>query len=391
MRRRNITAAISLFSCGVFVAAPAMAQEESPPARAIASPVEADAARIVPLPQRFEFGASNYSFSFSGSDFFSQANYAGVPAYGAVSATDEIVTLRDVYVSAAVLPDLELTLASWNYAPGTFLYDSGISALSDGPLTAWNGLRSPFSTFGETGFYVGATVGLTDEISLSFGRMSASLGAAADALTTPLPSSVALQLNAQAAAIETTSVGLEWNVTDWAELGVTASRTQDASSVLGDALPSTVRLSAGAETAALGISARVGFGEGWVTTVAYSEGITQLDLNSGTAGFEPLRSQSYGFSVAKQGVFGDDALGITVSQPTGFYGSTNFANLALSSVLNARPDSLTTRESDFTVGYVTTFMDGALALQANTTYRLNANGEQGQDAVSVLSRAQIKF
>jgi hypothetical protein len=36
-------------------------------------------------------------------------------------------------------------------------------------------------------------------------------------------------------------------------------------------------------------------------------------------------------------------------------------------------------------------MDGALALQANTTYRLNANGEQGQDAVSVLSRAQIKF
>ncbi len=33
------------------------------------------------------------------------------------------------------------------------------------------------------------------------------------------------------------------------------------------------------ELLSLGISARVGFGEGWVTTIAYSGGVTQLDLS----------------------------------------------------------------------------------------------------------------
>jgi hypothetical protein len=223
--------------------------------------------------------------------------------------------------------------------------------------------------------------------------MSSVLGATPEAAALPLPASVALQLSSRAPDIETTSVGLDWNMTDWAELGVTASRTQDTSTVLGDAMAASVRTSAATtDTVALGISARVGFGEGWVTTVAYSEGVTQLDLNTSVVtGLDSIRNQAFGFSVAKTGLFGDDALGISVSQPLGVYGGTNFAGLALSSVLNTRPNSFATRESDFTVGYVTTFMDGALALQANTTYRLNANGEQGQDAVSVLSRAQIKF
>jgi hypothetical protein len=209
----------------------------------------------------------------------------------------------------------------------------------------------------------------------------------------PLHTGALSPLGLRSPDIETTSVGLEWNVTDWAELGVTASRTQENTTVLGDAAAASVRTSAGAESLALGISARVGFGEGWVTTVAYSEGITQLDLNtSAVSGLDSIRNQAFGFSVAKTGLFGEsDALGLSVSQPLGIHGGTNFAGLALSSVLNARSNTLTTRESDFTVGYVTTFMDGALALQANTTFSLNANGEQGQDAVSVLSRAQIKF
>ena len=393
MRGRAILAASFLLCGSASFAAPASAQDVAPqtPARAEGASA-ADIFARSPFPQRFEFGTSNYAFSALGEDFFASANYAGVPGYELSGTAGDIVTLRDVYVSGAVLPNLRFDLARWNYAPGSYLFDTGLSSEPSAPALAGFGSASGFSIFGSSGTRIGASVGLTDEISLSFARSWASTGSAADALASPLPASVALQLGSQAAAsVETSSAGLDWDVTDWAELGVTASRTQETSSVLGDAIPS-VRLSTGADTVALGISARVGFGEGWVTTVAYSEGITQLDLNSNaTPGFESIRNQSYGFSVAKQGLFGDDALGLSISQPLGVYGSTNFASLALSSVLNARPDTLTTRESDFTVGYVTTFMDGALALQANTTYRLNANGEQGQDAVSVLSRAQIKF
>jgi hypothetical protein len=150
--------------------------------------------------------------------------------------------------------------------------------------------------------------------------------------------------------------------------------------------------SGGSETVALGISARFGFGDGWVTTVAYSEGITQLDLNASAVNLtDPVRSQSYGFSLAKQGILGNDALGIAVSRPLQTFGSTNFAKLSLASVLNNRSGLASAPQSDFSVGYVTTFLDGALALQANAAYQVNANGEQGQDAVSVLSRAQIKF
>jgi hypothetical protein len=244
---------------------------------------------------------------------------------------------------------------------------------------------------GNSGSYFGASVGITDEISLHFGRSSASLGGAFDAAT-PIPSDVALQLSSGAPTTETTTAGLQWNVTDWAELGVNASRALDASSVLGDALTAPVSASAGSETVALGITARIGFGEGWVTTVAYSEGITQLDLNtSSVAQVDSLRSRSYGLSVARQGLFGDDALGIAISRPLQTYGSTNFANLSFASVLNNRVGIETAPQSDFSVGYVTTFLDGALALQANAAYQVNANGEQGQDAVSVLSRAQIKF
>jgi hypothetical protein len=211
-------------------------------------------------------------------------------------------------------------------------------------------------------------------------------------VTTPIPTDVALQLSSSAPSVETATAGLNWNVTDWAEVGASASRSREAASVLGDALSSPVKNSGGAETVALGISARFGFGEGWVTTVAYSEGITQLDLNASAVELsDGVRSRSYGFSLAKQGILGDDALGIAVSRSLQTFGSTNFAKLSLANVLNNRPGFVSAAQSDFTVGYVTTFLDGALALQANAAYQLNANGEQGQDAVSVLSRAQIKF
>jgi hypothetical protein len=43
------------------------------------------------------------------------------------------------------------------------------------------------------------------------------------------------------------------------------------------------------------------------------------------------------------------------------------------------------------VGYITNFLDGAVALQTNAAYRTNAQGQRGATGVSLLSRAKIKF
>ena len=107
----------------------------------------------------------------------------------------------------------------------------------------------------------------------------------------------------------------------------------------------------------------------------------------------------FGFAIAKRGLFGDDVLGMTVSRPLRNFsvgnlnamlapGSNSVLGMPTSSFAPVGTDA---KEADFTLGYVTTFMDGALALQANAAYQLNANGDQGQDAVSVLSRARIQF
>ncbi len=50
-----------------------------------------------------------------------------------------------------------------------------------------------------------------------------------------------------------------------------------------------------------------------------------------------------------------------------------------------------TPETDFELGYVTTFLDGSVALQTNASYQMNFAGQSGSNAVSFLSRAKIKF
>jgi hypothetical protein len=338
------------------------------------------------------WGLDAYSFSDAGENYFASASYASVPSAALFTGADvgsETLFLTDAYVSASVLPGIDVDFALWNDPGNLRLSDRRSAALFVNSVISESGLRSPYVGLGASGSYYGASVGITDEIDLSFGRTRSILNGAVEAWT-PGTSGVALQLSSTVPTIESTVVGLDWNVTDWADLGINAAQMRENGSVLGDALSGSAA-AASSETFALGISARVGFGEGWVTTVAYNEGITQLDLNtSALAAIEPVRSQAYGISVAKRGVFGNDALGLSISRPLQTFGSTNFANLSVASVLNGRPVP-GAPQSDFAVDYITTFLDGAVALQANAAYQINANGEQGQDAVSVLSRAKIKF
>lgn len=402
MRGRGLAAAAAMLAgTGCFVA-PVWGQ--SADAQSSAPPAVADTIRLGAVPvgsgdfslfaNRAEWGLGSTAFSSQGESFAISGHYARVPALDLVAApraADEVIVLRDFQASAKLAQGFELNFAGWRFPLGSGFWESQVSGAFGNPILAAASVRSPYAGLGAAGSYIGARVSLTDSLSAHVGQASSSLGLAPD-VAAPLPPDLAFRLSGGPHTIETTALGLDWNVTDWAGVGVTASQTHETGSLLGAAMNGTIASTAGAETAALGVSARIGFGEGWVTSVAYNEGVTQLNLNGNSfAGFDPLRTQTYGIAVAKQGLFGDDALGFSVSRPLQVYSSTDVAGIPMASVTGRPPAATTAQQSDFELGYVTTFLDGALALQANAAYQFNANGDKGQDAVSVLSRAKIRF
>jgi hypothetical protein len=195
---------------------------------------------------------------------------------------------------------------------------------------------------------------------------------------------------------QTLSAGVDWALTDWAALGVTATQASERGTILGSDIAGPIGVNEGADTTALNVSARVGFGDGWVTTVAFDQGVTRLDLQPAFAisGRDTLYSQSYGIALTKEGLFGDDVLGISVSRPLQANGVT-FGNTAFGPRARLPIAALTegrgAPQSDIQMGYVTTFLDGSLALSANAGYQTNVNGEQGRDGVTAAARARIRF
>ena len=185
--------------------------------------------------------------------------------------------------------------------------------------------------------------------------------------------------------------GLSFDLSSALGLDVTAIASEHSGLPLGFTRESGI--ASHSSTAAIGIAAHMNIGQGWVTTASFSEGMTQLDPHSNFAG-STLREQSYSVAIAKHGVFGDDALGLSFSRPApSMVGSL--------SVLSASGDLPLTvaqgvplnraQETDFQLGYVTNFLDGAVALQTNAGYQTNAQGQPGATSVSLLSRAKIKF
>lgn len=194
----------------------------------------------------------------------------------------------------------------------------------------------------------------------------------------------ALRLDPSLRSTGTTAANINWNLTDWSQFAVTASRSTGNPLLLGN-VAGPLATGPSPESSALGISARVGFAEGWVTTLAYSEGVSQLDLSQ--PGTNAVYSDGYGIGVAKTGLFGNDALGIALSRPLQLYGSNSLAAFANNYALSTAP----ARESDVELGYVTSFLDGTLALQANAAYEVNPAGIRGQNALAAVARAKLNF
>ncbi len=343
MRRRVVTAALSVLGGALWASA------------ALAASSVAPASKSAPEAAISSGGVANL-------------NLGGVAA---PTLAQDISPLRPNVVSIARGMQLELVRGrSWDPYGDIF------------PASA--SLNSAF--LGGTTNFAGASFALGRDVDLNVGHLALGLDALSDAQPSALSRDLAARLATNLRSIGTTSASLNWSFADWAAVGLTASHSNGNSSLLG----SSLRSGSPADASALGISARVGFAEGWVTTLTYAEGVTQLDLSRDqlVGKSDPLHSEAYGIGLAKTGLFGDDAFGIALSRPLQIYtGSKSFGALNTNFALA----NTQARESDVELGYVTTFLDGSLALQANAAYQVNAAGTKGQNAVAGVARAKLNF
>jgi hypothetical protein len=198
------------------------------------------------------------------------------------------------------------------------------------------------------------------------------------------------------------AAALQWDISHWASLGLTTVNTTGTTGLLGDFVPPALSFDNTLQTSGAGLAAHVSFGDGWVTSFSYNVDINRLDLRAGASaelGASTTRGQSYSISVAKRGLFGSaDTLGLSVSRPSeAYFGGVSLADSGIENRVdlmhNYRSISLgnDAGETDIALGYVTSFFHGALALQANAGYQMNANGQNGANGVTVLSRAKINF
>jgi hypothetical protein len=259
-----------------------------------------------------------------------------------------------------------------------------------GPSPLLSAVTAPYLGLANGGRYVGFTYAPSSELRLRLGSSFNSDGI--DNLSVdPFSANGDLPLSYHASITQSLVAAASWDFSAATGFDVTAISSSRSGAPLGF----DTNLPDRSSTNAIGVAAHVGLGGGWVTKLAYSEGLSQLDLRSGQASSE---EQSYAIAIAKRGLFGDDAMGFAFSRPapglvSSFDALTNSGDLPPMVIAHGGEAALRPQapENDFQLGYVTNFLDGALALQANASYQTNYQGQPGATAVSVLSRAKIRF
>ncbi len=312
--------------------------------------------------------------------------------------------VRDLEIVDQLTPGVDLEFGYGLTMAGRFgAYDgqSGMGAL----FLSAAALNSPYASLTNGGSAVSSRIALSDSVSVRFGQsfldpLHPEYGIPAFSNDTPIWQS-RLQIDPRRA--QTSLAGVDWSFAPWGGFDLLATQTVEQNGMLGSFGSSALSVAKSASTTAAGVSAHVGFGDGWVTTFSYNAGITQLSLKpnaSAPSSSDTLQSRSYGFAVAKHGLFGDDdSLGIAVSRPLQVYAggiglsAADGIGTAGNWKIGHEFDSLTgaAPETDLELGYVTTFMDGALALQTNAGYQMNVPGLGGTSSLSVISRARINF
>lgn len=320
-------------------------------------------------------------------------------------ADDRRYGLRDFQLAMSVAPGVTVRAGYRTRMAGRINgYDAFGSGAYDGLFFSASAVNSPYLSLTDGGNYLQTSVRIADGLDLHFG--AASLDRQQAEFAVPVFSTLDQLRNPQRFAnlrqAQATEAGVSWNFARWGGLGVTASNITERNGLLGGVNSNSLSMLRSAKTTAIGLTARFGFGEGWVTTVSYNEGITRMNLQPNGIGSnaDTFRSRAFGVAVAKHGLFGNsDSLGLALSRPVQVYnGGVNLAPISRvdsSSALGLGYDHVSlagaTPETDVELGYTTTFFDGALALQANAGYQMNFAGQSGTNALTVLSRAKINF
>jgi hypothetical protein len=279
--------------------------------------------------------------------------------------------------------------------------DSQATPILGGLLPTAASLNSPYAPLAIAGDFGSSTVSLGDDFDARFAGASLDAEAPDSALTSLSQLAGGSAPPSAPRVAEAGFAGVDWNFSHWGALGLQASQSSAESGAFGAASVGPLELAKNASTSAIGTNVRVGFGNGWVTTVSYSQGTTNLDLKSSSlVSADTFASRAYGFAIAKRGVFDNDdaSIGFAVSRPIQVYssGGSDFQADGLgvdgaSALGRSLLGQGQAQETDLSLGYVTSFMDGALALQANAGYQMNLYGQTGQNGVSFISRAKINF
>jgi hypothetical protein len=315
------------------------------------------------------------------------------------------VDLRDFSMSLAVSDGVALNLGYNTIMSGRFnSYDAMASEAYDGLFFNASAVNSPYLGLTSGGSYIGTTVAMSDSVRVQFGaswlapqvqRFEVSAYPMIDQLL-----GRAKQYDQRHAQASMASVS--WDFASWGGLGLTLSDTVEQNGLLGGFTSGALALNRSANTTAVGLNARVGFGDGWVSTLSYSEGVSRVALfdNSLISGADQLHSRSYGLAIAKRGLFDEtDTFGIALSRPIQVY--SGGVDLAVATGADANGILTTTHEhvslasstpeTDIEAGYMASLFGGSMSIGANAAYQMNANGIGGTNAVTFLSRASIRF
>jgi hypothetical protein len=269
---------------------------------------------------------------------------------------------------------------------------SRFSSYDSQPSPFLSAVNAPFLDLANGGRYTGVTFVPAGNLRLRTG-MSLSSERLDRFAFEPVLTSGNLALSYDPSQTQSLLAGVSWDISSAIGLDLTGISSERKGLPLGFA--SSASVAPRASTNALSVASRLGLGDGWVTTASFSEGMTQLDQRINLGGQQ--RDQVYTIAIAKHGLFGEDALGLSVSRPTPGL-SNSFSSLIgsgdLPPLIVGNGQALAGRrapETDFQLGYVTNFLDGAVALQTNAAYQMNYQGQQGANSLSLLSRAKIKF
>lgn len=352
-------------------------------------------ARADVSPSLTSFGASkaisSYELSASGVTGYALQPVVAASLDGSGARLESIaygVTLSSFATSTVLTPNLAL--------------DSGYGLDIAARFSDYDGAASPFLTpvnapylgLANGGRYAGVTFVPASNLRV---RLGSSINS--ERLDSfhfdPTASNGNLALTYDSSQTRSLLGGVSWDISAALGLdvtGISASRS-------GVPLGFDAGIAPRATTNAIGVSAHMNIGAGWVTTASFSDGMTQLDQRGGL-GPTTLNEQSYSIAIAKHGLFGDDALGLSFSRPAASMagsftsligaGSGELPPLVVAQApqLNNTPRA---PENDVQLGYVTNFLNGAVSLQTNAAYQTNYQGQPGATSVSLLSRAKIKF